>query len=316
MTSLLRNLIVRELLEEANRESEIERLLKNKNFKQWKHRSREDEFPHKDGVSPADNHRKIIKYLRSMSPSEKQRKLIPKIESALTLGQDDEVDFKNFLSPVVDNIWSTYKRIQIRKLWQLAVYSNDERASFWRDPENVKCIHGIGLFENLDSMELLEKTLTSPPVELSCVGSLEPFIPGDSIAIEFRKREIVWASESDSWTQHLSSANDQVRADFAKLKALEILTTPEEFQVFKSSLNKFPSSAYINEKDVLFTEEDFLRIADGFASEVIIRDYSTDPNDIIIYVSKSHGSDIKYIKEKIQKISFKHYNRPVTILEI
>ena len=316
MDQLLRNTIGKMLLEELEEEFLLQRLINpTTRRKKWKHRETEADWPKReDNLSPADAHRKIIKYLKKMRPSKKQELLIPGIKNALIQGRGDEMDYKNFLSPVVDHVWSTYKRVQIRKLWQLAVYSNRERSEFWRDPRNVSCIHGIGLFSEEDPLRIFRRILSSAPVELSCVGCLEPYIPGAYIGIEFLEREIVWACANDSWSQYIDSADDEVRKNFAALAVLDKLVDKQEFQVFKGGLAKYPSADYLNPNDVLFTEDDFLINGGGFIEEVIIRDYSVDPVNIIVWIAHHLGDEIPRLKKEIQKISFEIYNRPVTVM--
>lgn len=229
------------------------------------------------------------------------------------------------------NIWkqrevSDWRRLKMRQLWQDAVYSNNERKDFWNDTTKVAVLHSPDMFQktkrrdvrggmkSLKKFENMINHFTGGSVaELSCVAqdknsSNFPFYYGGNIQIEFLQREIVWASKEDSWTQFLSSANDETKEYFQMMKELEELGPSEAEKIFVADLVKFPSSR-INPKNVLFSERDFMEFANGLAKEVIIRRYTLDPDSIIIRLRDTlEPAAAAYLEEGIQNFGMQYFN--------
>jgi hypothetical protein len=232
------------------------------------------------------------------------------------LGRNDETKFKFNVNSARKKIWaqrdvSNWQRLKLRQLWQDAVYSNLERSEFWTDSDKVHCVHGLQMMFSGKKINQIKKSLTTledlisrnnsgDVAELSCLGlSAEQshHLPGGGIAIEFLEREIVWASKEDSWTQFLSSSNESTKEYFQLMKELESLNPSEAEKIYVASLVKFPSSR-INPEDILFSVEDFNEFANGYAKEVIIRDYTITPDTVNIRVNKNLDKDILGFTEK------------------
>tara|TARA_Y100001938_G_scaffold150900_1_gene244263 strand:+ start:475 stop:1482 length:1008 start_codon:yes stop_codon:yes gene_type:complete len=238
------------------------------------------------------------------------------------IGRDAETKFKFNVNSARKKIWaqrdvSNWQRLKLRQLWQDAVYSNTERAAFWSDSNKVHCVHGLQMLFSGKKINQIKKSITSLEnlisrsnsgdlAELSCLGLSENqshHLPGGGIAIEFLEREIVWASKEDSWTQFLSSADENTKEYFQMMKELESLNPSTSEKIYVASLVKFPSTR-INPEDILFSVDDFVEFANGYAKEVIIRNYTVTPESIIIRVNKNLDEEIlKFAEEELQKLA-------------
>ena len=335
---MIHNQSIQWLLENLNKD-DIEKILPKEDRKKWNQTETEEDFlSRSDSERP---HNKAVKGILNLDPTERKsfRELHAAglIELPLAWGDGGKMANTNYeFNTDPENVSSSllfrnFKRLKLRQLWQDAVYFNTERSAFWGDPEKVQVIHSIGLFKEKSSptadvdhakecLTIAQTMITSPNVELSAFALAPPVrtrTAGGYLAFEITDRKIVWASKEDSWTQFLSSADDETKKYFEIRRALETSDTTDNLiqSVFGADLVKFPSNG-INHEDVLFSEKDFVEIAGSFAREVIIKDYTISPETSVALINETLTQEVKdVLVEGLDKLSKDHFGGQQFLIE-
>lgn len=196
--------------------------------------------------------------------------------------------------------WTLKKRKWLKKNWHDRVHNNlndPNRSEWFSSLGPIRCIHCIGAFDetlDLDSVNrFLELHLAGgAPLlhELSALGYLKntkrvPML-GAPVAIEYKVRDIHWASTGDIGSEWISSA------------------TPQLIEFFdQTGLKKYPSTWY-SAGDMIFCEEDWRRKgAPPLLGELIIQAGSNSVDDVIIYLdSLMPDEDLDIIQNHILSI--------------
>tara|TARA_R110002153_G_scaffold165149_1_gene317660 strand:- start:2316 stop:3314 length:999 start_codon:yes stop_codon:yes gene_type:complete len=319
------------LLESLDKES-IESIIPKEKRKTWKKTESEDDYTKR---SPRGAHRRAAGALMWLDPRSRksfldlENKGIKVVDSDLSDYSVNKTEYDFNISAEDINVpllISNWRRLKVRQLWQDAVYSNTERAKYWSDSSKVRCIHNIGFFNSgSDPLEecvnrlerMIQYSQNNQKAELSCIGLVKSGYDNQAsgnIAIEFTNRKIVWASESDAWTQFLSSANDNTRNYFQVRKEIEKEDNPMAQKIFDAVLVKFPSETNLHDK-ILFSEYDVLEMKRNYIHELIITDWDLTPDDVIITIPKSVSKSEKpRLISRIQQLAKKYFGSSAEFL--
>lgn len=174
-------------------------------------------------------------------------------------------------------------RTIIKRWWNDRVYGNSIRKAYFNDPNNIRCIHWIGFYEE-DPSTVISKIDTylqsdkGRDPELSTIGYVSDkaiWYHDKFIGIEYKKRTITFAYQWDAFTEFISSA------------------TPEIHEMHRGSgVHKRPSTL-LNIDNVIFDERDVKRMHLKRINECIIDNYDNKPENVIIHVNPTLSSEIK-----------------------
>ena len=187
-----------------------------------------------------------------------------------------------------------YKKSQnlrtiIKRWWNDRVYGNSIRRAYFNNPNNIRCIHWIGFYDEdiskaIPKLHMYLKSNASRDPELSTIGYLDEgaiWRRDKIVGIEYKKRSITFAYQWDAFTEFVSSA------------------TPEINELHRGSgVHKRPNTL-ININNVIFDERDVKRMNLRRINECIIDNYDSSPNNVIIHVNPRLDDEMK---DKIESI--------------